>query len=62
MSVTSSKIKPEVLAAISVALALYGYSNDKGYQATKISKSKNLWSKAGITELMLGRDLNRDFI
>ena len=43
MSETSSKIKPEVVAAISVALALYGYSSDKGYQATRISKSQNLW-------------------
>ncbi len=62
MSETSSKIKPEVVAAISVALALYGYSSDKGYQATKISKGQNLWKKAGIIEIMLGREINRDFI
>jgi len=62
MSETSSKIKSEVVAAISVALALYGYSSDKGYQATRISKSQNLWKKAGIIEIMLGREMNRDFI
>ncbi|HPZ42375.1 MAG TPA: hypothetical protein PL078_00095 [Bacillota bacterium] len=62
MSETSSKIKPEVVAAISVALALYGYSSDKGYQATKITKCQNLWKKAGIIELMLGREINRDLV
>ena len=59
---TSSKIKPEVVAAISVALALFGYSSDRGYQATKISKSQNLWKRAGVIEIMLGREMNRDFI
>jgi hypothetical protein len=62
MSETISKIKPEVVAAISVALALFGYSSDRGYQATKISKSRNLWKKAGIIEIMQGREMNRDFI
>lgn len=55
-------IKPEVLAAITAALALYGYSAEKGYQISNITKSNNPWRKAGIIELMMGRELNREFL
>lgn len=55
-------IKPEVLAAITAAMALYGYSADKGYQISNVTKNDNPWRKAGIVEIMLGRELNRDFL
>lgn len=56
-------IKPEVLAAISAALALYGYSAEAGYQISSVTKSGNPWKRAGIVELMLSRDLTmRDFL
>ncbi|NLJ76192.1 MAG: hypothetical protein GX325_02900 [Peptococcaceae bacterium] len=56
-------IKPEVLAAISAALALYGCSVEAGYQVSSITKAGNAWKRAGIAELMLGRDLTmRDFM
>lgn len=55
-------IKPEVLAAITAALALYGYSADKGYEISNVTKCGNPWRKAGIVEIMLGRELNRDFL
>ncbi len=56
-----ASIKPEVLAAITAALALYGYSADK-HQISKITKGINPWRKAGIVELMLSRELLRDFV
>ncbi|MFA4885807.1 MAG: hypothetical protein WC601_08535 [Desulfotomaculaceae bacterium] len=56
-------IKPEVLAAISAALVLYGYSAEAGYQISSVTKTGNPWKRAGIAELMLGRDLTmRDFM
>lgn len=56
-------IKPEVLAAISAALALYGYSAEGGYQVSSVTKVGNAWKRAGLAELMLGRDLSmRDFM
>lgn len=59
---TKTGIKPEVLAAITAALALFGYSADKGYQINNVTKCNNPWSKAGIVEIMLGRELNREFL
>lgn len=50
-------IKPEVLAAISAAVALYGYSAETGYQVSSVTKVGNAWKRAGLAELMLGRDL-----
>lgn len=56
-------IKPEVLAAISAAVALYGYSAETGYQIRSVTNAGNAWKRAGIAELMLGRDLSmRDFL
>jgi hypothetical protein len=56
-------IKPEVLAAISAAVALYGYSAEAGYQISSVIKAGSPWKRAGIAELMLGRDLSmRDFM
>lgn len=55
-------IKPEVLAAISAALALYGYTAEAGYQVSSVTKAGNPWKKAGLVDLMLARDLNRDFL
>lgn len=56
-------IKPEVLAAISAAVALYGYSAETGYQISSVTKAGNAWKRAGLAELMLGRDLSlRDFM
>ncbi len=51
-----SAVKPEVLAAITAALAFYGYSSEAGYQVSNIKKS-NPWKMAGLLEAMLGRDL-----
>lgn len=51
-----SAVKPEIVAAIAAALALYGYSAETGYQVSSIKKS-NPWKKAGLLEAMLGRDL-----
>ncbi len=56
-------IKPEVLAAISAAVALYGYSAETCYQIRSVTKAGNAWKRAGIAELMLGRDLSmKDFL
>lgn len=55
-------IKPGVVAAISAALALYGYTVGEGYQVKSITKKDNPWRKAGVMELMLSRELNRDFL
>lgn len=57
-----SAVKPEVLAAITAALALYGYSAEAGYQVSSIRKS-NPWKRAGMLEAMMGRDTTmRDFL
>lgn len=65
MSVATSEakggIKPEILAAITAAVVLYGYSADK-YRISKVARGINPWRKAGIMEIMLGRELNRDFM
>ena len=53
MSETSSKIKPEVVAAISVALALYGYSSDKGYQAPRLLNAKTFGKRPALSNLCL---------
>lgn len=55
-------VKPEVLAAIAAALAMFGPPTEKGAQVTSVTKSKNPWRKAGIVEIMLGRELNKDFL
>jgi hypothetical protein len=55
-------IKPEVLAAIAAAIALYGFSAQEGYQVSKVTMGMSPWRKAGLTEIMLGRDMNRDYM
>ncbi|MDD4237092.1 MAG: hypothetical protein PHT62_00855 [Desulfotomaculaceae bacterium] len=55
-------IKPEVLAAITAAIALYGFSAQEGYHVSKITKGMSPWRRAGLTEMMLGRDMNRDYM
>ncbi|BAF59546.1 MAG: hypothetical protein HPY89_08415 [Pelotomaculum sp.] len=55
-------IKPEVLAAITAAIALCCYSAEQGFQIKEVKKGINPWRKAGIVEMMLGRELNRDFL
>ncbi|MCG9966558.1 hypothetical protein L9W92_00605 [Pelotomaculum terephthalicicum JT] len=52
------RIKPEVLAAITAALAFYGYSADKGYRIASARKMSDAWKKAGIIENMLAREMN----
>lgn len=59
---TKAGIKPEVLAAITAAIALYGFSTQEISQVRKVTKGMSPWRKAGITEIMLGRDLNRDYM
>lgn len=59
---TKAGIKPEVLAAIAAAIALYGFSTQEISQVRKVTKGMSPWRKAGITEIMLGRDLNRDYM
>ncbi|MCL6638213.1 MAG: hypothetical protein K6T80_00850 [Firmicutes bacterium] len=54
-------IKPEVLVALTAALAAYGYPADN-YRIARVVKSDNPWRKAGIIELMLGRELNRNYL
>lgn len=57
-----SAVKPEVLAAITAALALYGYSAEEGFKVSSIRKS-NPWKRAGMLEAMMGRDLTmRDYL
>jgi len=53
-----SGVKPEVLAAITAALAVYGYSADKGYRITNVRQMIDPWRKAGIIEIMLGREMD----
>ncbi len=57
--VTSSGVRPQVVAAITAALAAAGYLST-GSQITSIRpvKRTNAWKMAGLRELMLGRDLS----
>lgn len=52
------RIKPEVLAAITAALTVYGYSADKGYRIANVRKMSDTWKKAGIIENMLVREMS----
>lgn len=51
-------VKPEVLAAITAALTVYGYSADKGYRITNVRKMNDTWKKTGIIENMLAREMD----
>jgi len=53
----SKKVKPEVLAAIVGALAVYGYSTE---QVSRVKKGFSPWRMAGILEIMLGRELKAE--
>lgn len=56
-------ITPEILVAITAALAAYGYPAENGYYISSVVKcNNNTWRKAGIVEIMLGRELNRDYL
>lgn len=46
-------INPEVLAAISAAVALCGYTAEAGYQVSSVTKAGNPWKRAGLAELMM---------
>ena len=46
-------ISPEVLAAISAAVALCGYTAEAGYQVSSVTKAGNPWKRAGLAELMM---------
>jgi hypothetical protein len=46
-------IDPEVLAAISAAVALCGYTAEAGYQVSSVTKAGNPWKRAGLAELMM---------
>ncbi|OPY59595.1 MAG: hypothetical protein A4E55_00132 [Pelotomaculum sp. PtaU1.Bin035] len=56
-AICKASIKPEVLAAITAALAVYGYSVDQGYRISNLKKNVSPWRKAGIVEIMLGREI-----
>ncbi|MDD4169516.1 MAG: hypothetical protein PHD36_04530 [Desulfotomaculaceae bacterium] len=51
------KVRPEVLAAITAALAVYNDPSGPAYRITRVSKSSSTWKKAGIMEIMLGREI-----
>jgi hypothetical protein len=53
----AKKIKPEVLAAIAGVLAAYGSPAE---QVPKAKKGFSPWRKAGILEIMLGRELKAE--
>jgi len=55
-------IKAEVMVAITAALVQYGYSLENGYQINNVIRIGNPWRKAGIVELMMSRELNREFL
>ncbi len=46
-------INPEVLAAISAAVALCGYTTEAGYQISSVIKAGSPWKRAGLAELMM---------
>jgi hypothetical protein len=46
-------INPEVLAAITAAVALCGYTAEAGYQVSSVTKAGNPWKRAGLAELMM---------
>jgi hypothetical protein len=46
-------INPEMLAAISAAVALCGYTAEAGYQISTVIKAGNLWKRAGLAEQMM---------
>ena len=46
-------IDTEVLAAISAAVALCGYTAEAGYQISTVTKAGNPWKRAGLAELMM---------
>jgi len=51
-------VKPEVLAAITAALAVYGYSANKSYRIANVRQMIDPWKKAGIIEIMLSREMD----
>ncbi len=53
----SKRIKPEVLAAIAGALAVYGSPVE---QVSQVKKGFSPWRMAGILEIMLGRELKAE--
>jgi len=52
-----ASIKPELLAVITAALAVYGYPAGKRYVIGSVTKVVNPWKKAGIIEIMSGRKI-----
>lgn len=54
---SQDKIKPEVLAAISAALAVYNCPPGQACRITKVTKRISAWKKAGIMEIMVGREI-----
>jgi len=42
-----------VLAAITAAVALCGYTAEAGYQVSSVTKAGNPWKRAGLAELMM---------
>lgn len=50
---TQAGINPEVLAAITAAVALCGYTAEAGYQVSSVTKAGNPWKRAGLAELMM---------
>lgn len=51
-------VKPEVLAAITAALAVYGYLENQDYRITTVRQTINPWKKRGIVDNMLVREMN----
>lgn len=50
---TKAGINPEVLAAITAAVAICGYTAESGYQVSSVTKADNPWKRAGLAELMM---------
>lgn len=53
-------VKPEIVAAITAALAISGFSPGQGYLVTGVRKKENPWKKAGIKDNIQARQLTMD--
>lgn len=59
---SDTAVRPEVLAAITTALAAYGGAAGKEYRIARVLKKSSAWRKAGRLENMLAREMDSHLV